>query len=521
MNPTVLPDGRVTFKPFTMPEISPSLCAYFAKLRIYRGIKKDPQLYYLQDSLHLVTEQDEEGSDRTYYTISNLQLISVGKVSAETIWNLFTSSEAVSSTILMAYRTGIQLKQIPATMDLKRWFKRLVDYFEVSSYGVLNSSPVSVSFRNDEYTLAYFDQNKIVPGEFPTWNSFMNQMDEQLRPVFASFIWAALDNTNTGRQIMYIYDKKATGKTGKSGVISALTDGVLQQITAAITEKAIKDQFGYAQIYGKRLCVIGDCKNSSIIKNEVIHNLSGGDIAPVINKGEMAFFSKVYARIIIMSNQPPSIDTYRSHESSRLIAIELDGRNSLEKNHIKDGVFVGDNGYINRLIDQLPFFLHFCRECYATICPTHQELIVPDIGLSVGTEEEEQFEGIVSEFMEIGTDYVLTAADLRGVLQVTFQNVSSYNLDLLLGRFRTYIETLGVTKKRALFDGRRQFIYHGIRKKGTNNQLISSSVTLIQPGSSNKGTSIQSTFDCSGIDISDIMNQGSKDTEDGYEIDIN
>ena len=469
---TVLPSGSCLFKPCTEPGLDGNISRIFSLFRVYCPIGDDPRLYYLTDPGHTYTDP---ATSVSYISYLNLQLGVAKKCTFYNVKNiLYNTSESTARSVHNYYRSAMALlppKKVPPSEE--SWLERQWNLFRCLGYGVLPTEPYHVSFRTDEYTLAFVDRSKIVPGPMPTWYAFMSQMNVNMRPVFAAYVWAALDRENEGRQLLFVYDKKATGKTGKSSVGIALRNGLLEQVTSALNEKVLENEFGFAQFYGKRLLIQGDCQNPKILKNDKIHAITGGDMVSVVYKGQMAFTARMHARIIVMSNDPPNIEMYRGHEKSRLICIELDASKCTAKDHYdSEGRFIGNNGFIPALVAEIPQFLYYCQEVYPQLCPNRREILVPEMSFETTVSDyEDHFDNALQNFFEVDPSYSISAYDMYSILGIVIPEfVSVHRNHKIISQWKSFLESHDI-HARKIYGARTVRVFLGIRKKGGENYV--------------------------------------------------
>lgn len=483
MKPTLVTPAGAVFPLLSVKGIHKGLAFIFSQFRIYGAPGETPRLYNLTGTGSTYTDPL---TNNTGIVFQNLQCMRCGFLIFDTIYNLLTlSSESTARTLNNMYQSDMSLRiaQKKKTISHEIWFHRQYDIWIRSGYGILDAEPFQVSFDPAEYCYAYIDQSTLTPGPTPSWDAFESQMEPTgISKQFEAFIWASLDRHNEGRQMIYCYDKAGEGGTGKTSVSNALSAGLLEQVTGALNEDVIKNEFGFAQIYGKRLLIVGDCKNDKIIKNQKLHAITGGDLCSVVYKGKMAFFAKVYARVLIFSNDAPTLDVYRGHEKSRVIIIRLDPKLCKEKRHYNtQGQLMGDNNYVARLIAELPHFLHRCRENYETLCPSHREIQVSDdMFANVNSTEEEIF----VEFFDSHLETAEPASYLRSIdvyTMLTAQLQSEWgrgsNSNALMN-FKLFLSSKNIHQTRKTIDGKKVRIFTGIKKKGEASAMLGSEITL-------------------------------------------
>jgi hypothetical protein len=413
-----------------------------------------------------------EGVDKEKKKIkyNHLQCEYIGPISYETFELVFLQKKLNCDILQNAYENDIQnchrrvMNSKKQPLSKTAWLEHQWETYRWAGYGIINEKPIDVSHDPNEYTMAYIDDTKIVPGPTDAWDEFLSQVkNTALIPTFRAFMWAAFDPVNNGRQILYIYDPK--GYTGKSRVVEAII-GACEAIVVSINAKSMDNRFLISQLFGKRILFYPDCKNVKILHYELIHSLTGGDPMPVEFKFASSFTCKMYMRCIVMSNDPPSVSRYREHEMSRIIPIELDA--SLCTSKIRqnaDGDNIGNNDYVGRLKDQFWNFLYACRVDYEKLCPTRCDIIVPKNSFDqLQSDVEVEFEEIMEKF-EITKDYndMILATDMYNKFFEDFKNQrfsSSVKHELTV-----FLNSRGVKLERLTKDKQKHFFYTGIKEK--------------------------------------------------------
>jgi hypothetical protein len=345
---------------------------------------KSPTLNYICSLLRIVRKEGVAGSRAIIHTLTgqprkkikgylgfpNLELEIRGGCSYDSFKGIVLQYKTVLEKLNGEHS---EIKKAPSFV---RWLMNLFEEWEYSGYGILKDYPAQISHSNKDYTYAYIDDSKIIPGETPNWDNFESQFtDKKMIPVWRAFCWSVFDPENTGRQILYMYDPP--GSSGKSPVGGVFYD-TLPRVCALWSASVASNHFNW-NLYGKRFLIYPDCKNTAIVKSEFIHALTGNDPLTWEQKFEPVIQARNFMRIIIMSNDAPQIDEYKKHETSRIITIQLDNRLCANKSHFgkSDGQIMGNNSWIKSLKKEFWHFLCKCRESYSELCPTRKEIIIP------------------------------------------------------------------------------------------------------------------------------------------------
>lgn len=245
----------------------------------------------------------------------------------------------------------------------------------------------------------------------PDWRSFLNKLPRYAEPVFLAWIWSVFDARNAGRQIMWLKNK---GQGGKSTVMRAIHRFLGNRAAAAFKTSSLENRFSVYSIWNKRFLFDPDSQNPLVIRYEKMHNLTGGDPMSVEAKGKQAFTGTPKVRIMIGSNITPQIDRTQLHERSRLIFIEMIDTKASDA--VGD---LGDDGFCDRLVAQLPDLLHTCKYHYLRLCPTNAKIVLPhemdDNVDALSTGEIDNFDVFIKEelIFDVPSGYGITPTALQ------------------------------------------------------------------------------------------------------------
>lgn len=330
-------------------------------------------------------------------------------VSAEEIQHSEESSEVV-------YRPhGARFVKSPDSSEEKTIFHHLVEHADMlmAQPEMIVKMPRIFSNNPDEPALNFIELETLIDYDHghPTWEQFFLRFSEDDAKVLRAFIWSIFDADNTGRQMLYIYDKD--GFSGKSVMLSAIASILGENLVAALQKDSLNNQFSIAKIWNKRLITIGDNKNAYLVRSEKMHMILGGDIADVEKKGHDSFSVKLQTKVIASGNVQLNIDPDATHERTRVIVIVPKITDDVLSNiaaHDKDGniiydsagrpQLIGDNSFEKKLIKEFRSMLADAKRDYEELCPTRSSIILP---MSVS----ERLETLSSDSLDI-LDSVIT-----------------------------------------------------------------------------------------------------------------
>src|SRR4029077_5671011 len=114
---------------------------------------------------------------------------------------------------------------------------------------------------------------------------------------------------------------------------------------------------------GKKLVVVGDNKNPSIIMSQQLKELLGDDPVVVNPKYQALYPALMECRLIIFSNYPPNISS-EVHNQSRTLWIKL-SRLTVPPDSTWDSYYPAE----------MPGFLAYAQKCYQERCQGNSKVI--------------------------------------------------------------------------------------------------------------------------------------------------
>lgn len=291
----------------------------------------------------------------------------------------------------------------------------------------LNDHPLPYSYEADDYAFIKLDIDRLIAeGPCPLWDKALKERlsSEEECAVFRAAVWQVYEVKNKSRQLVYLYD--AHGRSGKSAMLRAAFSH-LSRATQALQKQSLNNQFGFAKIWNKQLVTIGDNKNAKMLKSQIIHTATGGDLADVEYKGRDSFSACFKGHIWANGNVLLDIDTDAEHEVSRLVLFNIhkpESAKTILYQCDKDGKIMvgadgkpllgsGDPSWEEQLEAELPQFLYKCRQDYAKYCPKHSDIILPQAMQDRIQEECAELNKLVFD------DFLGTCIILGGTREIT------------------------------------------------------------------------------------------------------
>lgn len=350
----------------------------------------------------------------------------------------------------------------------------------------LNEHPLPYSYEPDDYAFIKLDINSLIAeGPCPLWDKALSERlsSEEECAVFRAAVWQVYEVKNRSRQLVYLYD--AHGRSGKSAMLRAAFSH-LSRATQALQKQSLNNQFGFAKIWNKQLVTIGDNKNAKMLKSQIIHTATGGDLADVEYKGKDSFSACFKGHIWANGNVLLDIDTDAEHEVSRLVLFNIrkpeSAKTILYQCNEKGEVLMGTDGkpllgsgdpsWEDKLETELPQFLYKCRQDYAKYCPKHSDIILPQsmqdrIQEDCAELNKIVFDDFLGTCIILGTSGKITDAQFRDVWNTwKEENLERYEVPKTELSFQNLIEHMSKlgykTAMRSFQNGKRVRVWEGI-----------------------------------------------------------
>jgi hypothetical protein len=302
----------------------------------------------------------------------------------------------IKSPIMELLKTFDTKKDGGMEENLERGLKFLINYIRIHTKNTLSSVP-NWSNHIDDPCLHYIPL-EIEEGPTPCWDQFLDRVD--LKDEFLAFIWSIFDVRDKGRQIFWLRD---SGAGGKSSVVRAL-EAWLGEAARTISLDNLKNTHGAEALAYRRLLIDPDSNLVYAISDSLVHKITGADTVNVNPKGRSMYSVNMYAKILFMSNYLPQISADKKNEKTRLIFSELRPRQGDARGQ--------DIGWENGLLTEKKALLFKAKQAYERLVRNF-EISTERVNYSILETGEIEF---IYEFME-KKGYVLNpkATILRSV----------------------------------------------------------------------------------------------------------
>lgn len=332
-----------------------------------------------------------------------------------------------------------------------------------------STTPVPITTSPTTPCLRYIDLTKVEAADAagaptPTWDLIFSQVSKSYRDVILAWIWSVLETQNRGRQALWLLD----GGRGRKTVITNVFLKFFGDAAVATSYTSVDQPWFYYNIAESALAIIPDNKNAKLLMKGKIHSLLGGDTVPVEGKYRDTVNRRLTTKLLVMSNEPPTLNTYKVSDTSRLLCVPIQVKQGLFKAEEK-----GTDPFEAALMGEMYALLARGRAAYTRLCPNHYNIELTDeIRLEIeGTletaddgvlesEQELEFERFTTHHLEItgSPDDIVRVQDLYTTFMHSFSNNSQ-----LWSDFINYLQLQHKVRKRRRGNNPREFVGMCIR----------------------------------------------------------
>ncbi len=325
---------------------------------------------------------------------------------------------------------------------------------------LLDCEPKRFSWEPDDFAFKKFDMGSVAPGPTPTWSQFLDRLDYP--DVFMAWVWSLFEPTNNVRQVMWL---QGGGNDGKSSVQKALERMFGEQHIYAMKTGDEHEKWFANSVYGKCLVNYADCSNIYLLRTNSIKQLTGGDTTSIEGKGVNAFRGKIYAKLLVTSNQKPMINPESEAETSRLIVVTV---KQLAENS-------KDAGFEDRLVAEQSAFLHACQERFAACVSKGNNRLELPTGLAdkmlseCASEMYYVLADFVERHLEFGKNYYCESRKIGPKLkEFTSQEhwLPADKVKFFMSDFAAKMNFSNITLQRLQVNGKTTTAYVGFRLRG-------------------------------------------------------
>lgn len=235
---------------------------------------------------------------------------------------------------------------------------------------------------------------------------------QEYKDVLAASLACVIVPGNTTRQAKWLH---GGGYDGKTVFLSAVAR-YFGSAACSLQIAAMKDRFGMATIENKRVVLVDDQKDPTIVAQPWFHQASGGSFGAIERKFKQPRSCRMHAHFFIAENIPPNVNVWEANQTSRIVYIRLRKRTEAEmlaKGVLfkdADGVVhrVGDSTFVDKMTTEIPKLLAYGLSIYNRMCPTNGDILVPPCMVQA------MYDHCVSPETELLTSYldeILIAAD--------------------------------------------------------------------------------------------------------------
>lgn len=224
---------------------------------------------------------------------------------------------------------------------------------------LLDKDPVNYTTNKNTPTLKYLNIEGLgkASGFCGSWDNFTGRLsikgiDLDAEKFYRAFVWSILEESDTNRSFLYLYDQ---GKTGKSVTARVLQNFLGTGASGCSTtfDFTASGSHQTELLIGKRFIVQNESWAKKLVSNSLLKAVTGGDTIMINPKNKPTMSVFVQAKVMVLSNEKPVVGMSKA-ELSRLLPITV--AEMREEDY--SPTFEED------LKNELPVFLTKCKKDY-------------------------------------------------------------------------------------------------------------------------------------------------------------
>lgn len=307
----------------------------------------------------------------------------------------------------------------------------------------------------------------------PTIDAWLNNLmgfNQDKVKVFRAYFHGILRADFKSRQGIYVEETDGnTGKTTFMKIYQKVVNNFGRNIFGVFDSGKLVNNFTLANIYGKRIVIDSDVKNSHILQSQNYHKITGGDTVTIERKGEQGFSGSIKAFPVMFGNISLELNTAFKHETSRIVYLKatklsdtylktqcvLDEKGELKRDRNDNISFSSNNNFEANLESEMMNWIKNSERAYNELCDGGN-LMIPDEVLEdlenlASSANQQIFEDLCHNVFDFGEDLKQPTGslilDINDVLleignRSLIEGFKSLNLDrnsLIVGEFHKYL----------------------------------------------------------------------------------
>lgn len=415
----------------------------------------------LRELLPLYSYIRPNGSRSLYLVNEQKECTPVEYVDLDSLLDALMVQKEVWQRVRNYWATTPGLEDQRHKFTLSAFLKFIIpNFLLVDERFLLDSEPKRFSWETEDFAFKKFDMGTVHEGPTPTWNEFLGRLDYP--EVFKAWVWSLFEPTNNVRQVLWM---QGGGNDGKSSVQKALERMFGENHVYAMKVGDEHEKWFANSVYGKCLVNYADCSNIYLLRTNSIKQLTGGDTTSIEGKGVNAFRGKIYAKLLVTSNQKPMINPESDAETSRLIVVTVGSLPEKAK----------DAGFEDRLVAEQSAFLHACQKSFATLISTGNNRLELPLALTdkmlseCASELYYVLEDFVDRHLEFGKNYYCESRKLGPkIKEFTSQEhwLPADKIKYFISDFSAKMNFQNIQLQRIEVNGKVTTAYIGFRIKG-------------------------------------------------------
>jgi hypothetical protein len=380
--------------------------------------------------------------------IDNDSEVTVAEVTGPGILKPVNQKYVVESHLLNTFRTQLTPSKVmnelyPAWRGLMRERIQPIQFDSVLPFAFKSQRLAPEQYAWQRLSFDH-DPSAACP---PTFGQMLERTTPDEARSLVLFIGSLFDYKFPRSQYVYLY---GDGEDGKSTLLSALAGMFNKQGVATMKSGDFGDSHSTTSLERARLLIFNDQNNNSFMSTGHFKGVTGDDIMTINPKGAPRRNIRLNCKVLIASNNPPSLSGGRADER-RILPVKF------RKN---DGG--ADHNWVARFNSESACIAQYCINEFSKWKAEHPGKDLPAAEEAMDVVRSDSLEalayGVIKRLMDLGTPTAETPALAlhEAVLRACNKN---FSLERQVYRL---LESQGIRKKRVGTGKERSYVWVGV-----------------------------------------------------------
>ena len=237
----------------------------------------------------------------------------------------------------------------------------------------------------------------------PTWMEVVGRMDlpEEFMLWTGGLFLCSADIS----QYFWLYGE---GNDSKSSIVRVFKEllGDTFRTSSSLNEK-VNGRFWLENKMDANLIVFNDVNNPSLVQNEIIKGITGGDTMDIERKGTSALTKKLNCKVLMTANKKPKIKLRESDLRRALFC----GISKYEKPEGTEDISEAE--VTGLFMSEARVFINYCANYYTEVLGGKNKIPEPDNARELALMKDGDLEDAIERHLIVGQNLIMLAEDMQ------------------------------------------------------------------------------------------------------------